>query len=46
MVRRTSIAYIKGVSPYETKAKEKKVKDKNESVCLTCTRKELKYLIR
>lgn len=42
MVRRTSREYIRGVSPYETKAKEKKVKDKNESVCLNCDKEECK----
>ena len=42
MVRRTSTAYIRGVSPYETKGKEKKVKDRNESVCLNCDKEECK----
>ncbi len=42
MVRRTSREYIRGVSPYERKGKEKKVKDRNESVCLNCDKEECK----
>ena len=42
MVRRTSRDYIKGVSPYVTKAKEKKVKDKQEYICLNCDKENCK----
>lgn len=38
MVRRTLRDYIRGVSPYLTKAKKRKVKDRNESICLSCNK--------